>query len=294
MNKNILFKLFLIIIASLVLSACGEYDSNNDGVNDADWWPIDGFVAVTPTAQATQAQPNTAATQTPWIITATPAAFPATATVQPSSTLPPTATATPTVPTAPISVSTTVVGDFQPGWTTTWYWSPFRGTTDVLTDTATQDTFAEPGVLLDATAAYDHMSAADTPILVPEGGYAYIAIGAVTLNHKGARLNLYHQENNIYLIIIRGNPDDGTSADLNEIVLATDYVRGAGIYSPMPSGAYVSLGWFLQQIQASYRDPNCGRGCQKVTIVIVDLPTHSYRMWQTSDPNNLRSWTRVP
>ncbi len=122
------------------------------------------------------------------------------------------------------------------------------------------------------------MSAAVTPVLVPEGGYTYIAVRVVTFTHDGAQLKLLYQENNIYLIIVRGNPDDGTSTDLNEIAMTTDYVRSAGIYSPMPSGAYVSLGWMLQQVAASFDDdPNCGRGCEKVTVVIVDLPTHSYR-----------------
>lgn len=177
---------------------------------------------------------------------------------------------------------------------TVWYRSPFTKTTDVLTDVATLETLAEPGVLLDATAAFDHMSAVDTPLLVPEGGYAYIAVGGVTLSHNGASLTLNHQEKNIYLIIVRGLPSDGADDDLNQVVLATNYVRATGIYSPMPAGAYVSLGWFTQQVLASYRDPNCGgNGCQKATAVIVDLATHSYRAWSVEGPKNPRNWTRV-
>lgn len=185
-------------------------------------------------------------------------------------------------------------GEFRPGWSTDWYRSPFTRTTDSLPITGTIETFAEPGVLLDNTAAYDHMSAADTPVLVPEGGYAYIAIGGVTLSHNGGQITLYPQERNIYLIVARGLPDDGGSSDLNQIVLASQYVRGAGIYSPMPAGAYVSLGWTIQQITASFRDPNCGgTGCSQATIVVIDLKTHTFRQWVVKDPKLPRQWVAV-
>jgi len=176
---------------------------------------------------------------------------------------------------------------------TKWYRSPFTATTDSLVDQGALETLAEPGVLLDATAAYDHMSAADTPVLVPEGAYAYVAIGGATFSHDGANLVLPNEEGNIYLVLFRGYPDDATNADLNQIVLASKYVRGTGIYDALPAGAYISLGWFTQQILASYGDPNCGSGCQRVTIVIVDLPTHTYRTWTVESAKAPRDWTRV-
>lgn len=195
----------------------------------------------------------------------------------------------------PTVVTGTLVGasgEFSQGWSTEWYRSSFTGTTN-LTVTGTIETFAEPGVLLDATAAFDHLSALETPILAPEGGFSFIAVGAISLSHNGGQLKLYHQERNIYLVIIRGLPEDGTVADLNQVVMATDYVRSAGIYSPMPVGSYVSLGWFVQQIQSSYRGPDCGgQGCAKVTIVVVDLQTHTFRLWLQSG-TNFRDWKPV-
>ncbi|MCJ7793260.1 MAG: hypothetical protein MUP45_04815 [Candidatus Marinimicrobia bacterium] len=193
---------------------------------------------------------------------------------------------------------TTIAGvqkGFAPGWEAEWYWSPFREVTDTLEDDATWETFAEPGVLLDNTAAFDYLSAEETPINVPEGGFAYIAVGHISLSHDGYGLILPGQTNNIYLIIIRGLSDDNTDADLNQQVWASDYPRGFGIYSPMPYGAYVSLGWFLQQVenaQESSGDPNCGAdGCDKVTVVVIELQSHSYRMWEITGDS--RDWTRV-
>lgn len=184
---------------------------------------------------------------------------------------------------------------FTSGWETDWYWSPFRDTTDRLDDETTKETFAEPGVLLDNTAAFDYLSAEETPINAPEGGFAYIAVGHISLSHDGYGLSLPGQTNNIYLIIIRGLPDDGTDADFNQQVWASDYPRGFGIYSPMPYGAYVSLGWFLQQVenaQESSGDPNCGAdGCDKVTVVVIELQSHSYRLWEVLGDS--RDWTRV-
>jgi len=158
----------------------------------------------------------------------------------------------------------------------------------------TVETFAEPGVLLDNTAAFDHMSAVDTPVLVPEGGYAYVAIGEMLLSHNGSNLLLPYVGRNIYLVIVRGLPDDGGPTDLNQIVLASQYVRATGVYSPMPAGAHVSLAWMVQQVTNAFRDPNCGgTGCQQATIVVVDLKTHSYRSWVVNDPKNPRAWVRV-
>ncbi len=195
---------------------------------------------------------------------------------------------------APTFVPLTASGIFRQDYAADWYWSPFRNTSDVLNDEATQQTFAEPGMLLDATAAYDRLSAKDTPVLVPEGGYAYMAVGAITMTHEGGDLKLDHQDGNIYLVIMRGLPDDATAMDLNQIVTVTIGSRGTGIYSPMSSGAYVSLGWFLQQVEASFIDSsNCGVGCQMVTVVVVDLKTHTYRDWAITDPKDSRNWSRI-
>lgn len=183
-------------------------------------------------------------------------------------------------------------GEFQSGWYTEWYRSPFREVVDQLGDqVGTWETFAEPGVLLDDTAAFDHMTAPETPVLVPEGGFTYMAIGSVTLSHNGSNLLLPWKEENIYLIVIRGLPEGPD--DRNQIVITKDYTRGAGIYSPMPAGAYTSLGWMIQQIEASFRSPNCGSGCRRATIVVVDLETNTYRAWMVNDPKSPRAWVPV-
>lgn len=206
-----------------------------------------------------------------------------------------TGTATPGAATQPANSGGAASGDFKSGWSTDWYWSPFRDTTDELTDEATRETFAEPGVLLNDTAAFDYLSANETPANAPEGAYLYVAVGAMSLTYDGARLSLLHQDENIYLVIVRGLPDDGGPADLNQIVMLGDYVRGAGIYSPMPAGAYVSLGWFEQQIVNAGNDPNCGGdGCERATVVVVDLKTKTYRMWTVNNPTGAPSnWSRV-
>lgn len=216
-------------------------------------------------------------------------------TATPAPTNTPTSAPTPTLSVELMVTQVPLTGrGFTLGWSVDWYRSPFTRTTDSLPVTGTIETFAEPGVLLDATAAFDHMSAPDTPILCPEGGYAYIAIGGVTLSHNGSSLLLPYVERNIYLVFVRGLPDDGGASDLNQIVFASQYVRSTGIYSPMPAGAYISLGWTIQQIQNSFRGPNCGAtGCQTATVVVVDIKTHSFRSWVINDPKNLRNWVPV-
>jgi len=202
---------------------------------------------------------------------------------------------TPT-PAEPIATPTTVptaATEFLPGWNTNWYRSPFRDVTDQLEDPATWETFAEPGVLLDDTAAWDYLSAETTPINVPEGGYTYVAVGHMKVEYEDIILELPWRQENIYLVIFRGIPDDGTDVDLNSQVWLGDYPRGFGIYSPMPSGAYVSLGWFEQQVTNVSNSPNCGAdGCEHATVVVVDLATKTYRMWRV-DPNAPRDWHRI-
>ncbi|MFH1566046.1 MAG: hypothetical protein ABIB98_02485 [bacterium] len=174
------------------------------------------------------------------------------------------------------------------GWGLSWYRGPFRETTDYLRGVnGTLEIFAEPGVLLDATAAFDYLSAPETPVLVPEGGYTYMSVGSANISG----LALAPQDRNIYLVILRGVPSDGTPVDLNSILPVSGYVRGAGIYSQLPVGAYVSLGWFLQQIENSKSPPNCGAsGCNTATIVVVDVASKSYRMWTVADLSKPREW----
>lgn len=182
-----------------------------------------------------------------------------------------------------------------PGWNVDWYRSPFVAD-EYPEDEAAADVFAEPGVLLDETAAFDYLSAAETPLLAPEGAWNYFATGAITITYRGQSIALPHQDRNIYLGFLQGLPSDGDpGTDLNQIVLARGYVRAAGIYSEMPAGSYISVGWLRQQIEGGFSsDPNCGAdGCRTVTIVVLDLETMSYRMWTVSDSANPLDWVRV-
>lgn len=201
--------------------------------------------------------------------------------------LPP-ATSTPNPPPSATSSAPGVSsGGFVPGNNIRWYRSPFTATADQLPYTGTVEMLAEPGVLLDATAAYDHLSAATTPILIPEAGYAYVAVGAL----KFGDVQLAYEARNIYLVIFRGLPSDGNpNTDLNQVLDVSGYVPGTGLYSPITAGAYVSLNWFVQQVQESAKTPNCGAGCERVTVVLVDIATASYRIYTTS-PANPRDWT---
>jgi hypothetical protein len=209
-----------------------------------------------------------------------------------------TLTLTSTVPltsTAVLTVTNPISG-FVSGWNIPWYRSPFTKTTSILTDVLTVETFAEPGVLPNNHPAWDKMSAEETPMLVPEAGYAYISVGSMDLIYKGATLVLPYKKLNDYLVVVRGLPSDGNSpSDLNQIITATNYVRAAGIYEYLPAGAYVSLDWTLDQIGNVFgKDVNCGAsGCLKVTVVVVDLETVSYRAWEIANPKNLREWKRV-
>ena len=195
------------------------------------------------------------------------------------------------------------------GWKTEWYRSPFREVTKQLEDELTWETFAEPGIYpgLDGVQTrWNDFSAEETPMLVPEGGWLYFATGSY-------KLSLFDSEKNeitdflfaapaakerIYLTIVKGLPADGEDLDLNQIVMATDYVRSAGTYHDMPTAAYVSLDWFEQQIENAREEspgiesPNVGdNGAEEVIVVIIDLETQTVRAWKVVGPNN--EWQRV-
>ena len=201
-------------------------------------------------------------------------------------------------------------GEILWGWETEWYRSPFKDTTDQLKDELTWETLAEPGVLpgMDNTqTAWDKMEGEETYMLTPEGGYLYFAIGSYNLWLKEAgsspekRTLLFEApavEERIYLTVVRGFPADNEDLDLNQIVIATDYVRGAGINHVLPIGAYVSLGWFLQQVDNAFEPqeglecPNCGdNGCEEVYVVLIDIKTQTVRVWVIGP--ELRDWTQV-
>lgn len=194
------------------------------------------------------------------------------------------------VPTpASTSISTSTAVDYKLDWTAAWYQSPFSAFTKAqLADKATYETLAEPGINLDETAAFDHMTASTTPVLVPEGATTYVAIGSLSFSN----VKFEYVARNNYQFLFRGIPSDGKpETDLNRIVNVSGYTPGTGIFDALRAGAYVSQDWFIDQIKNSGRSPNCGEGCQMVTVVIVDLKTATYRQWTTT-PSNPTVWVR--
>lgn len=221
--------------------------------------------------------------------------------------VPPTPTPVPPTPAivTPVALAS-ANADFKWGWGVEWYRSPFRETTDLLDDPLTHETLAEPGVfpgMEDTQTAWDRMEGEETYMLVPEAGYLYFATGGYCLwlvsedSHNPLGCTPAGEER-IYLTVVRGLPSDGGDADLNQRVVATNYVRATGIYHSLPAGAYVSLGWMLQQIDNAFEpmvgieDPNCGdNGCDLVYVVVIDLQTKTTRVWLVGP--GLRDWSRV-
>ncbi|MCJ7804359.1 hypothetical protein MUP35_01305 [Patescibacteria group bacterium] len=198
-------------------------------------------------------------------------------------------------------------------WNTPWYRSPWPGSNelldDQLKDELTWETLAEPGVLpgIDNTqTAWDKMGTKETFILIPEAGYTFMANGGCSIYlidpSDGTETLLGYfppAKERIYLFIIRGLPSDGGDLDLNRTILVKDYVPGTSINHVLRAGSYVSLGWFLQQIEASWEptegleDPNVGaNGAENVYPTFLDVETQAIRAWKVIGPT-IRDWERV-
>ncbi len=156
---------------------------------------------------------------------------------------------------------------------------------------------AEPGVLLDNTAAWT-IPGTSQPwfINVPEGGFTYFSLGHGTVTIDGVRLELPGAEGLNYLVVIRGRIDDTiVDNDLNETAEVTDFTPGHAIWSIMPPGAYVSRNWFGQQLVVSTTTggTNCGAtGCSLVKVVLFDVDSHFYQMFDVH-AGSLDNWTLV-
>ena len=156
---------------------------------------------------------------------------------------------------------------------------------------------AEPGVLLDNTAAWT-IPGTSQPwfINVPEGGFTYFSLGHGTITIDGVRLELPGAEGLNYLVVIRGRIDDTiVDNDLNETAEVTDFTPGHAIWSIMPPGAYVSRNWFRQQLVVSTTTggTNCGAtGCSLVKVVLFDVDSHFYQMFDVH-AGSLDNWTLV-
>ncbi|RLC30200.1 hypothetical protein DRH13_04685 [Candidatus Woesebacteria bacterium] len=153
---------------------------------------------------------------------------------------------------------------------------------------------AEPGVILDDTAAWVIPSVkAEHYVNIPEGGFTYFSLGEGIITVDGVSLVLPGTEGLNYLVLIRGRIDDTiVDSDLNLTATVVDFVPGHAIWSIMPPGAYVSKGWFGQQLVMSTTTggTNCGAtGCTTVHVVLFDVDSHFYQKYEVK-ADNLDSW----
>lgn len=184
-------------------------------------------------------------------------------------------------------------GPFVAGWNTEWFCPQIGVPKETLPVAGTEETIAEPGAQFNEVA-WDHLSAAETPFQVPEAGFGYLAVGDVELFHNEGKIKLSSNGGtNLNIVIFRGLPDDGTPRDLNQIVWARNYVRGAGIYTPVKAAAFFPKNYTLDQVAGGFRPDNCGMGCKTVTITIIDLRTHTYRQWLANNSKDLKNWVRI-
>ncbi len=135
--------------------------------------------------------------------------------------------------------------------------------------------------------SFDTLEDPSTKLEVPHDGSAYVAFGAGSFTHRDGTVNLVWQENNIYLVFIKGI--DPAPADLNQFVVVADYVPGAATAAPILN-RNVHLQWAGDQVSNGFKPQNCGLGCKKVTIVVIDLRTHQFSAWVVVDPSNPLTW----
>ena len=174
-----------------------------------------------------------------------------------------------------------------------------------LSPVETTDTFneesawliAEPGVILDDTTAWTIPGTKDTWYAnVPEGAFTYFSLGQGKIVVDSYILDLPYKEGHNYLVLIRGRIDDGkVDTDRNLTAEITEFVPGHAIWSYMPKGAYVSKGWFLQQLEASTTESftNCGAlGCSQVTVVLYDVDSGKEQRFAI-EAKSLTEWTVI-
>jgi len=150
---------------------------------------------------------------------------------------------------------------------------------DKYVNDASKWLIGEPGVTLDDTATFTR-GQIDAPyyVNIPEGGFTYFSLGEGKITLDGVTLTLKGEKGLNYLVVVRGRIDDNiVDSDLNETAVVSDFVPGHTIWSEMPTGARVSMGWFVQQLEASTTKSfsNCGAtGCSRVKIVFFDVGSH--------------------
>jgi hypothetical protein len=170
----------------------------------------------------------------------------------------------------------------------------------VVTDFFNQESkwlIAEPGIILDDTAAWTIPGTKDTwYINVPEGGFTYFSMGQGVIDVASIKIDMPWIAGNNYLVGIRGSIDDTIfSNDLNKTAAISGFVPGHAIWSIMKPGAYISKDWFYDQMVVSTTTggTNCGAtGCNQITIILADVDSGLVQRFVVK-ADNLNNWTQI-
>lgn len=244
------------------------------------------FVSILIVSLLAACQPTATPTRDPMVVSlATGQALLMTQLAQPIATIEPIATSTP-LPSTPVPIATEVVVQQE------LQLSPVE-TTDTFNEESAW-LIAEPGVILDNTTAWTIPGTKDTwYVNVPEGAFTYFSLGQGKIIVDNYSMDLPYQDGHNYLVLVRGRIDDGkVDTDRNLTANVVDFVPGHAIWSWMPKGAYVSKGWFLQQLEASTTEgfTNCGAlGCSHVTVVLFDVDSKTEQRFAV-EAKDLATW----
>lgn len=176
---------------------------------------------------------------------------------------------------------------YELGWDTDWDKNPGYGDpTDVLTDTATHETFADtPDGVLPPANGWKALTGVSTTLEIPAGSFAIIATGEINLD--GEALGLAYEDENSYIVVLKGyNP---TQWAVTRTVVLSGYV--GGVYNVTSAGSYFDLSYALAQVSNVANAPNCTDGCLNATILALDLGSNTYRAWDV-EPSAPRVWIR--
>jgi hypothetical protein len=125
----------------------------------------------------------------------------------------------------------------------------------------------------------------------PEGGYAYIAWGFGTITTDRFSISFPAEEDNDHLVLVIGNPEDGTYKDLNTLLRLTEYSPGfAGVNFATPAIRQVNANrnvvneaWFAQQLWWASKH-------RSITVTIWDV-SNGKRFIYDVNPSNF-VWTK--
>lgn len=124
----------------------------------------------------------------------------------------------------------------------------------------------------------------------PEGGYAYISWGYGVITAGEFSVSFAAKQDRAHLILVIGNPDDGTFVDLNTQLRLTNYLAGfAGVNfaapaeeQTFPDRSIVNKAWFAQQLWWASKH-------RSITVTIIDVSSEDVFTYDV-DPRSFE-WT---